>query len=163
MDWSTYVTPPLRREARFGDRVVPLFTERPASIWAMVEQAAARNGDGEALVCGTVRLSWREVVETAARIAGGLHARGLRPGDRLAVLLGNRIEFVLTLFAAAKLGLITVLLSTRQQTPEIAYVLKDCGATLLLLPGALRAWMKRRAGQPDRTGPPKYNSFRAGR
>ncbi|UFZ05228.1 acyl--CoA ligase [Bradyrhizobium ontarionense] len=132
MDWSTYVTPPLRREARFGDRVVPLFTERSASIWAMVEEAAARNGDGEALVCGAVRLSWREVAETAARIAGGLQARGLRPGDRLALLFGNRIEFVLTLFAAAKLGLITVLLSTRQQTPEIAYVLNDCGARLLL-------------------------------
>ena len=152
MDWSTYVTPPLRREARFGDRVVPLFTERPASIWAMVEQAAARNGDGEALVCGTVRLSWREVVETAARIAGGLHARGLRPGDRLAVLLGNRIEFVLTLFAAAKLGLITVLLSTRQQTPEIAYVLKDCGATLLLHEAALADRLPAAAETPELAG-----------
>ncbi|WP_315799124.1 class I adenylate-forming enzyme family protein [Bradyrhizobium sp. SZCCHNRI3043] len=137
MDWSTYVTPPMRREARFGDRVVPLFTERPANIWAMVEEAVERNGDGEALVCGAVRLSWREVAETAARIAGGLQARGLQKGDRLAVLLGNRMEFVLTLFAAAKLGLITVLLSTRQQTPEIAYVLNDCGARLLLHEAAL--------------------------
>ncbi|WP_316159933.1 class I adenylate-forming enzyme family protein [Bradyrhizobium sp. SZCCHNRI20481] len=137
MDWSTYVTPPMRREARFGDRVVPLFTERPANVWAMVEEAVERNGDGEALVYGAVRLSWREVMATAARIAGGLQARGLQKGDRLAVLLGNRMEFVLTLFAAAKLGLITVLLSTRQQTPEIAYVLKDCGARLLLHEAAL--------------------------
>ncbi|WP_315739355.1 class I adenylate-forming enzyme family protein [Bradyrhizobium sp. SZCCHNR1093] len=137
MDWSTYVTPPMRREARFGDRVVPLFTERPANIWAMVEEAVERNGNGEALVYGAVRLSWREVMATAARIAGGLQARGLQKGDRLAVLLGNRMEFVLTLFAAAKLGLITVLLSTRQQTPEIAYVLNDCGARLLLHEAAL--------------------------
>ncbi|MGJ5179790.1 class I adenylate-forming enzyme family protein [Bradyrhizobium oligotrophicum] len=132
MDWSTYVTPPLRLEQRFGDRVVPLFKTRPAGIWAMVEDAAARNGDGEALVCGPVRLSWREAQAIAARIAGGLQARGLGRGDRLALLLGNRVEFVLTLFAAARLGLITVLLSTRQQTPEIAYVLNDCGARLLL-------------------------------
>lgn len=152
MDWSTYVTPQLRREARFGDRVVPLFTERPASIWAMVEEAAARNGDGEALVCGPVRLSWREVAETAARIAGGLQARGLRQGDRLALLLGNRIEFVLTLFAAAKLGLVTVLLSTRQQTPEIAYVLKDCGAKLLLHEAVLADRLPAAAETPELEG-----------
>ncbi|MGJ4900565.1 class I adenylate-forming enzyme family protein [Bradyrhizobium sp. HKCCYLS2058] len=152
MDWSTYVTPPMRREARFGDRVVPLFTERPANIWAMVEEAAARNGDGEALVCGAVRLSWREVAEAAARIAGGLQARGLRQGDRLALLLGNRIEFVLTLFAAAKLGLITVLLSTRQQTPEIAYVLKDCGAKLLLHEAALADRLPAAAETPELAG-----------
>jgi acyl-CoA synthetase (AMP-forming)/AMP-acid ligase II len=50
----------------------------------------------------------------------------------VAVLLGNRIEFVLTLFAAAHAGLVTVLLGTRQQKPEIAYVLTDCGAKLLI-------------------------------
>ena len=137
MDWSTYVTPPLRREARFGDRVVPLFTDRPASIWAMVKEAAARNGDGEALVCGDWRLKWRDVVPQSGQIAALLRDKGLRRGDRVALLLGNRIEFVLSLFAAAQLGLITVLLSTRQQTPEIAYVLNDCGAKLLLHEAAL--------------------------
>ena len=48
------------------------------------------------------------------------------------MLLGNRIEFVLTMFAAAHAGLVTVLLSTRQQKPEIAYVLTDSGARLLI-------------------------------
>ena len=129
MDWSHT---PMRHEARFGDRVVAVFADRPKSIWAMVEEAAVRHGDGEALVCGDKRLTWREVLEQGQRIAGGLHARGLRPGDRVAVLLGNRIEFVLAVFAAARLGLVTVLLSIRQQTPEIAYVLSDCGAKLLL-------------------------------
>jgi long-chain acyl-CoA synthetase len=47
-------------------------------------------------------------------------------------LLGNRIEFALALFGAAHLGAITVILGTRQQKPEIAYVLTDCGAKLLI-------------------------------
>src|SRR5882757_7586110 len=132
MDWSAYPIPPMRHEARFGDRVVLAFTERPKSIWKMVESAVTRNPDGEALVCGGIRMSWREVHERSARIAAGLEALGLKRGDRVAVLLGNRIEFVLTLFAAAHLGLVTVLLSTRQQKPEIAYVLADCGAKLLV-------------------------------
>jgi long-chain acyl-CoA synthetase len=46
----------------------------------------------------------------------------------VALLLGNRIEFPLTMFAAAHLGAVTVLLGTRQQKPEIAHVLTDCGA-----------------------------------
>ena len=61
----------------------------------------------------------------------------MQRGDRVAVLLGNRIEFVLTMFAAAHAGLVTVLLSTRQQKPEIAYVLTDCGAKLLIHEAAL--------------------------
>ncbi len=58
----------------------------------------------EALVCGDVRLNWREVVQRSAAVAAGLRKAGLRRGDRLALLLGNRIEFVLAMFAAAQLG-----------------------------------------------------------
>ena len=132
MDWSQHSIPDMRLESRFGDRVVPVFCARPNSIWAMITDAAARNPDGEALVCGERRLSWREVVQQSAEIAAGFHNLGLQSGDRVAVLLGNRIEFVLTLFATAHAGLVTVLLSTRQQKPEIAYVLTDCGARVLI-------------------------------
>jgi long-chain acyl-CoA synthetase len=145
MDWSAYPIPAMRHEARFGDRVVLAFVERPNSIWEMVESAAARNPEGEALVCGERRMNWREVLEQSARVAAGLEAQGMKPADRIAVLLGNRIEFVLTLFAAANLGLVTVLLSPRQQTQEIAYVLTDCGAKLLIHEAALAS----RLPEPD--------------
>src|SRR3954454_378402 len=137
MDWSQHSIPPMRLEARFGDRVVPAFRERPKSIWAMVAEAVARNPEGEALVCGERRMDWREVAQRSAGIAAGFQKLGLQRGDRVAVLLGNRIEFVLTLFAAAHAGLVTVLLSTRQQKPEIAFVLTDCGAKLLIHEPAL--------------------------
>ena len=130
MDWHSI--PAMRLETRFGDRVVPAFCERPHSVWAMIAEAAARNPDGEALICGGRRISWRDLVEQSARIAAGFQRLGLQRGDRIAVLLGNRTEFVLTMFAAAHAGLVTVLLSTRQQKPEIAYVLNDSGARLLV-------------------------------
>jgi long-chain acyl-CoA synthetase len=132
MDWSHTSIPAMQLEARFGDRIVPVFCERPKSIWGMVSDAAARNPDGEALVCGGRRMTWREVAQQSAQIGAGLGKMGLRSGDRIALLLGNRIEFVLALFGAAHLGAITVILSTRQQKPEIAYVLTDCGAKLLI-------------------------------
>jgi acyl-CoA synthetase (AMP-forming)/AMP-acid ligase II len=137
MTWSQYSIPAMQLEARFGDRVVPAFCERPKSIWAMVSAAAARNPDGEALVCGSRRMTWRDVAQQSADVAAGLRKLGLQSGDRIALLLGNRIEFVLAMFGAANLGAVTVLLSTRQQKPEIAYVLNDCGAKLLIHEGTL--------------------------
>src|SRR5258705_6074884 len=132
MDWSHYSIPAMQLEARFGDRIVPAFCERPRSIWAMVSDAASRNPDGEALVCGVRRMTWREVAQQSAQVAAGLLKMGLQSGDRVALLLGNRIEFALAMFGAARLGTVTVILSTREKKPEIAYVLADCGARLLI-------------------------------
>jgi long-chain acyl-CoA synthetase len=132
MDWSRHPMPRMRLEQRFGDRLVSAFCERPGSVWQMVADAAAKNPSREALVFGSTRLNWAEVAQRAERIAAGLRKLGLKRGDRVALLLGNRIEFPLILFAAAHQGLVTVLLGTRQQKPEIAYVLTDCGAKVLI-------------------------------
>jgi long-chain acyl-CoA synthetase len=149
MDWSQHPIPAMQLQARFGDRVVAVFGERPRSIWAMISDAASRNPDGEALVCGDVRMNWREVVQRSQELAAGFHRLGLQRGDRVAVLLGNRIEFVLTMFAASHAGLITVLLGTRQQKPEIAYVLTDCGARLLIHEAALADRVPEARDVPD--------------
>lgn len=132
MGWSNTPLPAMQIEAHFGDRLIPMFQQRPRSVWEMVEAAGQRNPDGEAIVFGDERLTWRETVRRSSAIAAGLKDLGLQPGDRLAVLVGNRTEFVLTLYAAAQLGLITVLLSTRLQKPEVAYMLTDCGAKAII-------------------------------
>ncbi|MDA9424686.1 class I adenylate-forming enzyme family protein [Bradyrhizobium sp. CCBAU 53380] len=147
--WSHPQIPPMRLEARFGDRVVPAFSDRPATLWAMIASARDRNAGGEALIAGNVRLSWQQAVEQAARIAAGFRKLGLQRGDRVAILLGNRIEFPLLLFAAAHEGLVTVLLSTRQQKPEIAYVLTDCGAKILIHEAALAERLPDAQDVPD--------------
>src|ERR1035438_6038712 len=98
MDWSHFPIPAMQFEARFGDRVVPAFCERPQTIWAMVAEAAARHPDGEALVCGERRMNWAEVVQSSQQISAGFRKMGLVRGDRVALLLGNRIEFPLILF-----------------------------------------------------------------
>jgi long-chain acyl-CoA synthetase len=149
MDWSKHSIPAMRLESRFGDRLVPAFAERPKSIWAMIADAAAKNPDRQALVCGDRWMNWREVVEHSTLIAAGFQKLGLQRGDRVAVLLGNRIEFVLTMFAAAHAGLVTVLLSTRQQKPEIAYVLTDCGAKVLVYESALAERLPEAHDVPD--------------
>jgi acyl-CoA synthetase (AMP-forming)/AMP-acid ligase II len=108
----------MRLEQRFGDRLVLAFCERPTGVWQMVADAAAKHPAREALVCGTTRLNWAEVAQRSQRIAEGFRKLGLKRGDRVALLLGNRIEFPLILFAAAHQGLVTVLLGTRQSTRQ---------------------------------------------
>jgi long-chain acyl-CoA synthetase len=121
-----------RDEAHYGDRVVRCFAERPASMLDMLHQAEQRNPEGEALVCGGQRLNYRELLAVSEQLAAGLASQGIGPGDRVALLLGNRIEFVLMLFAAARLGAISVPMSTREQAPGLAYMLNHCGARLLV-------------------------------
>jgi long-chain acyl-CoA synthetase len=149
MDWSQVSIPAMQLEARFGDRVVPAFCQRPKNIWAMVADAVLKNPDGEALVCGVKRMTWREVAEQSACVAAGLRKMGVQSGDRVALLLGNRIEFALAMFGAAYLGAVTVLLGTRQQKPEIAYVLNDCGARLLIHEAALADRLPDARDTPD--------------
>jgi len=122
----------LRDEAHFGDRVVRCFAERPHGFYEIFAQAVERNPNGEALVCGEERLSWKALEERVARAARGLSVRKIGRGDRVALLLGNRSEFVVTLFAAARLGAIVVPLSIRSQKPELAYVLEHCAASLIV-------------------------------
>jgi acyl-CoA synthetase (AMP-forming)/AMP-acid ligase II len=125
-------SPARRLESLFGDRVEPCFADRPHSLHQMLQSAADRHGQRCALVCGEQRLSYRQLLAAAAQLAAGMAQAGVKTGDRVALLLGNRIEFVVALFAAARLGAISVPLSVREQTPGLAYMLEHCGAVLLL-------------------------------
>src|SRR5690349_6075656 len=110
--WTARV-PALRAERHF-DRPMQCYAERPRGLLGMFEQAAARNPAGEALVCGETRLTWQALRQRVAETAGALAQRGIGPGDRVGILLGNRIEFPLAFLASAWLGAIAVPISIRE-------------------------------------------------
>ena len=62
-------------------------------------------------------LTFGELDELAERAVVGLAALGLEPGDRVALLLGNCLEFVIAFMACNRLGLICVPIGTRQKLP----------------------------------------------
>lgn len=126
----------VRHEAHHG-RVVPCFTTRPASVAHMLAQTVSRWPDREAVVDAHVRLTYRELDERSAAVAAGLATRGIRPGDRVALLIANRWEFIVALFAVIRLGAIAVPLNVREQRPELAFVLGHCGARGLVCESAL--------------------------
>ena len=75
--------------------------------------------------------SWAETADRVARIAGGLLALGLKPGDRFAVLGQNSPEYLELVYGAAWAGLVIVPLNHRLSIPEIANILADSGARAL--------------------------------
>jgi acyl-CoA synthetase (AMP-forming)/AMP-acid ligase II len=121
-----------RLEMVFGNRVERCFSQRPNSLFALLENAVQQHPDGVSLVCGSQRLSWLQLDERVSQLAAGMRAVGIRAGDRVAMLLGNRSEFVVTLFAAARLGAIAVPMNIREQTPGLTYMLEHSGAQLLV-------------------------------
>jgi acyl-CoA synthetase (AMP-forming)/AMP-acid ligase II len=149
MQWEIATGYETRRERHYGDRIISCFAKRPKSLPAMLSATCSAAPSGEAIVCGEARLDWREVEERTSRIAAGLRARGVRAGGRIALLLGNRVEFVLAFFAAFRIGAVTVPLSTRYQTPEIAYALTDCDAAMLIFEADLAGKLPRKNEMPD--------------
>ena len=86
----------------------------------------------EAFSGADYRFNFREANERANRFGAYLKKSGLAPNDRIAVLCKNNEHATTALFGAAKTGVITLMLNWRLQVPELAYILQDSGAVLLL-------------------------------
>jgi O-succinylbenzoic acid--CoA ligase len=134
MHWTD--VPPLRDETHFGRRL-RCFADRPANLWTMFAATVARHGDREALVDGAQRLDYAKLDRMAQRLAGHFHRLGLARGDRIALFLANEREFVHTLLACLRLGAIAVPVNVREQRPELAFVLSQCGAKGIVFDAAL--------------------------
>lgn len=112
------------------------YTDLPASLVEMLSATVDRYPDHEALVeIGGERLTFRELWDRAARVAGGLRAAGVARGERVANLLPAGVGWVLGFLGTQLAGAVTVPVNIRFAQPEIDYVLSDSGATLALRPG----------------------------
>ncbi|MBI2466343.1 MAG: AMP-binding protein, partial [Candidatus Rokubacteria bacterium] len=129
--WPAELCAGIRPERRLG-REVLCYAERPAGLAAMLEAAAERAPEREAVVEGSERLPWRELRRRTRRLAGGLARAGVGPGDRVATLFPNGVAFCLAVFAAAQLGAVLVPLNTKLRRGELAFMLQNSGARVLL-------------------------------
>jgi len=126
-----------RRERHFDNRVVWCFKDRADSVYAGFAQAAQAHPQAQALVFGQRSWTYAELAAEAGRIAAGLQQLGVLPGDRVALLLRNRAEFVTVFLAIQRLGAVAVPMDVRLQGVEVGHVLADAGARLLLHDEAL--------------------------
>jgi len=96
-----------------------------------------RDPEKVAIIYEDKPITYRMLNEGANRVAHYLQKKGLKKGDRVAVLLFNRPEFLEVYYAAAKLGLIFVPLNFRLTPSELEFQLNDSGTRLLVFDDAL--------------------------
>jgi long-chain acyl-CoA synthetase len=98
----------------------------------LVREAASRRPDHPAVLTRTQSLTWEQLDARVDRAARALHDRGLGRGDRVALMLGNRLEFPVVYFAVLRAGMVAVPLNTASTTHEVVRLCADAGATLLV-------------------------------
>ena len=110
-----------------------LFAPHERALPALLQRQARAFGARPFLSIAGATWSHRDAVGVAARRAHALQAAGVRRGDRVAVMCGNRAEFVELLLGCGWVGAVLVPINTASMRPQIEYVLADCGARLLVI------------------------------
>jgi long-chain acyl-CoA synthetase len=113
------------------------YTDLPGSVVAALRGIVDRHPRHEALVelGGGPRLTYAQLWDEAAKVAGGLHAAGVSRGDRVAIRHGNGADWVLAFLGTQMAGAVAVPVNTRLAPAEVDYLVGDSGAKLLLAPG----------------------------
>ena len=126
---------------------------------AQIERHAAARPDQPALRFRGATTTWRQLADRIGRLAGALARRGVRQGDRVAVMTGNCPEFLESVLAANALGAIAVPLNFRLSGPEAAFVLETREPRSSLSTPSARLQPTRRL----RSCPSSLRSSRSGR
>ncbi len=107
----------------------PLF--RPVTVDSGIRAAACRTPGKTALREGTRNLTFRQLVDRIDRVACGAAGLGLRPGEAVALLAGNCLEYIELVCGLSAAGCAVATPSPRLAPTEIGYILADCGARVV--------------------------------
>ncbi|MER7947979.1 long-chain fatty acid--CoA ligase [Streptomyces sp. NPDC096079] len=102
------------------------------TVPALLARSAAVCPEGTALRLGTDALTYGALDELADRAAALLHARGVAPGDRVALMLPNSTQFAVLYYGVLRAGAIVVPLNPLLRAGEVRHCLADAGAALLV-------------------------------
>ena len=105
----------------------------PTHLGDYLTRAAATRPDHPALVVGASRMTWADVDRAATACAAGLQSRGLEPGERLGLFLGNRPEFVIGYFGALRAGLVVVPVNPALTASEVAQLIAHVEPSLVVV------------------------------
>ncbi|WP_045557826.1 class I adenylate-forming enzyme family protein [Streptomyces sp. FxanaA7] len=108
----------------------PRWTPRTLDDW--LDHCAARYGDRPFVITDERTIGYAETAEWAARLADGLAALGVRPGDRVGLLMANFLEFAPLKFAVARTGAVAIPFNYLYRQEELAYVLAQSECSVLI-------------------------------
>jgi carnitine-CoA ligase len=116
-----------------------LFSPPERTVPRMLLRQAERYGQRRLVSIGGMTLTYAAASEAAAGYASTLAAAGVKPGDRVAIMCGNRAELLLTILGCAWLGAIAVPINVASRGAQLEHILGNCGARLLVIERELAA------------------------
>ncbi|KAA1172325.1 AMP-binding protein [Marinobacter salinexigens] len=108
------------------------------TLSGLLADRAQRAGDACAVIENGQRVSYKELNVLADLAASWLASRGIGAGDRVAVWMVNRVEWLALLFGACRLGAAVVAVNTRYRSAELQHILSGSGAKMLVLQSRFR-------------------------
>ncbi len=112
------------------------YNSLPNSLVEMLRATVDKSPDHEAIVeLGGPRVTYSQLWDGSSRVAGGLKRAGINRGDRVAIRLGNGLDWCFAFFGAQMAGAVAVPVNTRFSEPEVEYVVTDSGSRFVFLPG----------------------------
>ncbi len=108
------------------------------TLWQLVESRALTAPASVAFIVDAREVTAAQFHELCARTVSWLDKQGVARGDRVAVWMVNRMEWLALFFATARLGAILVPINTRYRSDEVTYILKKSGASMLCLQPGFR-------------------------
>ncbi|BBG66665.1 O-succinylbenzoic acid--CoA ligase [Hydrogenimonas sp.] len=102
------------------------------NFYEMLARHAERHGGRPALFVEDYRLSYSRLKKKVDTLARFLELSDIKKGDRVAIFMQNSKEFVISLFAITKIGAVAVPVNTFLKSEEVAYILNDCGAKMMM-------------------------------
>ena len=101
-------------------------------VTELLDTSASTFGDRVALVHGDERITWSELHDRVERLAGALSARGVRPGDPVALPLANVPEFAVAFLAVLRVGAVVVPLNPHFKEAELEFHFAECGVRAVI-------------------------------
>ena len=99
----------------------------------MLMRQAERYGDRRLVTISGKTLTHAGTLAAAAGYAGALAQAGVKAGDRVAIMCGNRVELLLTILGCGWLGAVAVPINTASRGAQLEHILGNCGARLMVI------------------------------
>jgi len=107
-----------------------------AAEFLLGREALRRHGARRALTCGDEAVTYKELAARVERSAAAFAASGVRPGDRVLLLMSDSVESAAAWLGAVRLGAVTVAVNNRISAADLSHILADSGARLALVEDA---------------------------
>ncbi|WP_209121627.1 class I adenylate-forming enzyme family protein [Alkalihalobacillus sp. BA299] len=120
-------------EITYDEEGIPLYKYRPKNVYQLLKNTALRIPQSSALIFNEETLTYSDLLQRVNRVAYHLSRHyGVKPGDRIALLLENGIDYPTCFFAIAQIGAISVPLNTRLAGEEIIHEINNSESTILI-------------------------------